>query len=147
MATPSAQELNKVIAEYTKLAARGINPFSTPVCVDTGSTAKWVTSSVGYVMTLTKSHCEAFSYWLSTKGDYLDVDDLVRLQGLDADALDWQGAGVRRRKFAGMLGNAMSANVLEFLIPCALKSAGMVSSRQYQEMLQKSLRRWGQTSG
>ena len=94
-------------------------------------------------MTLTKSHCEAFSYWSSSKGDFLDVDDYTRLQGLDVGDLDWQGAGVTRRQFAGMLGNAMAANVLEFVIPCALKSAGMISNRRYIEMSQNSFRRWG----
>jgi hypothetical protein len=140
---PRPRAASLVTIEYEKLAAKRINPYRTPVCVDTGGTPAWVYTSVGRVMTLTKSHCEAFSYWSSSKGDFLDVDDYTRLQGLDVGDLDWQGAGVTRRQFAGMLGNAMAANVLEFVIPCALKSAGMISNRRYIEMSQNSFRRWG----
>ena len=134
----------KVMTEYEKWAAKGTNPFTTPVCVDTACSKNWVTSSAGTVVTLTKSHCQSFSHWLSTKGAHLTVDDYMRLQGMQADSIDWQGAGVTQGRFAGMLGNAMSGNVLDFLLPGALRAAGLVSTDKFEQMFQASLARWGQ---
>ncbi len=110
--------------------------------MDTAASDAWVTGSVGTVMTLTKSHCEAFSHWLSTKGDFLDVDDYTLLQGLARNSFDWEGAGVSRRRYAGMLGNSMAGNVLDFLVPYALHAAGLVSTNQFAEMNRSSLSRW-----
>eukprot|EP00972_Heterocapsa_arctica_P102951 15172564-Heterocapsa_arctica.AAC.1 len=87
----------KVKAEYEKLALKGINPFCVPVCVDTACSSTWVCGALGHVMTLTKSHCETFSHWVSTKGGFLDIDDYTRLQGMDPNSIDWQGAGVPLR--------------------------------------------------
>ena len=61
-----------------KAVAKQVNPFVTPVVLSTGNTPAWTSSSIGYAPTLTKSHCEAMCFWCSTKGGYLDLQDLWR---------------------------------------------------------------------
>lgn len=59
-----------------KAVAKQVNPFETPVVLSTGNTPAWTTFSIGYTPTLTKSHCEAMCFWCSSKGGYLDLQDL-----------------------------------------------------------------------
>lgn len=47
--------------------AAGIDPATTPVCVTACSSDRFVGKSVNFVMTLTRSNCQRFGYWLSTK--------------------------------------------------------------------------------
>ena len=81
-------------------------------------------------MTLTKSRCQDFGHWLTSQGRYLDLDDYSKLQGYDPDMLDFPGAGVKPSQGAAMLGNAMSLNILEFVLPELLHSAGLISSSE-----------------
>ena len=74
------------------------------------------------------------------------VQDYVHLQGLRVEEelpLDWVGAGLKEKKFAGMMGNAMSGNVLEFVIPCVLQAAGLITAKRFREMQAASVARWG----
>ncbi len=49
------------------------------------------------------------------------------LQGFVPGELNWQGAGVSPRKYAGCLGNAMNVTVLTYLFPNLLFAAGLIS--------------------
>ena len=82
----AAQHRKRVLQAYEKCLEDGINPMTTPVCVDCGvsNARSGHHYRVDYVMTLTRSRCGSFLHWLSTKGDYLDEDDYTLLQGLRA---------------------------------------------------------------
>ena len=75
------READIVMKLLTKIGEeKHINVFTEPICIGTGSSDAWAHPAVGHVMTMTKSHCESFHYWLTTKGGYLD------LQGHDVPA-------------------------------------------------------------
>ena len=119
-----AQGRENVLTAYAKAVAQGVNPFETPVIVDCNSSARFAASGVGFCPCIT--HCrgkQPNGYWCSTKGDYLDVDELAAFQGMKLSELDWQGAGVTALQIGGMLGNAMSLGVLLQLMPRVLFQA------------------------
>ena len=131
-----------VVKEVGKVAEKGINPFIRPVCIDTGNSEEWMHHSVDHVMTLTRTHCQSFSHWCTSKGAFLTVQDYMRLQGLDPCSIDYESAGLSSRDVAGMLGNCMSGNVLEFLLPCVLHSAGFISKRQFKSLDARARAKW-----
>ena len=104
---------------------QSVNVFSTPICVDAISSERWSSSTQGYCMCLTRSHCQLFGHWLTTKGDWLSIRDYELLQGIPPGLIDYEGA-VKPRSYAAMLGNAMSMNVLMALVPCVLHAAGLI---------------------
>ena len=136
--------LQKIVAsQLAKVAEKGINPFVRPVCIDTGNSEKWQHSTVDHVMTLTRSHCQSFSYWLTSKGGFLDVNDFIRLQGMAPEDVDYKAAGLKDRDVAGMLGNSMSANVLQFLLPSMLQAGDFITARKRDSLLKDARARWG----
>lgn len=144
-ALPGRRDLAKkvsILLEKAMSKHPGLNPFTTPVCFSIGSTAAWSSFAVGHVPTLTKGHCESGVYWCSTKGGFLDVDDLLRLQGLPTGVIDFVGSGLTPRIFAGMLGNAMSGNVLEFVLPKVLSAGGFLSEGEVERMRAASVARY-----
>ena len=132
----------RVQQALNKHAERGVNPFVTPICVDAGASDGWSTSKVDHTMTLTRSHCGSRSYWLTSAGRYLDVEDFARLQGFDPAWLDSEGAQVSATAAGHMLGNAMSINVLEFVLPGLLFSANLISQAMLDDMMRRVKRRW-----
>ena len=151
-----------VLNEYARWIERGQDPFQTPIVVDCAASESWCTSTPDVMMTITKSHAQNFGHWVSTKGDYLDVTDYMRLQGLlpghglcalhffevshhpmpSPGDLLWQEAGISSQSVAGMLGNAMSANVIEIVLVHALFSAELISDVEFSRMLSAFLSRW-----
>ena len=69
--------------------------------------------------------------------------DMMYLQGLLPGDVDHEQVGITKRQLAGMLGNAMSGNVLEFLLPCVLLAAGRISVTKSKELHRESRTRWG----
>ena len=128
---------------YEAMAAKndGANPFVQPVCLDAGVTQSWCSAAQEMAPTLTRTSCARFSYWLSTKGDFLDEGDFAVLQGVHRQTFDWAGAGLTCHQFAGIMGNSMSANVLEFLLPLALQAAGILTMREVNVLQEDSARR------
>ena len=84
-------------------------------------------------MTLTKSHCMTFSYFVSTSG-FLDVKDFARLSGYDPSMLHFDQAGLSPRAAAGMLGNCMSGNVLQLILPAVLYAGGIIDGTEFKCM-------------
>ena len=74
------------------------------------------------------------------QGDYLELDDLAKLQGVDLYGYNLSGVG--KPSVGAMLGNAMSGNVLEFLLPEALVAAGWMSPARRDELRGLSLLRY-----
>ena len=120
-----------------------VNPFVQPVCLDAGVTPSWRSPTMEIAPTLTRTSCARFSYWLSTKGDFLDEADFAVRQGVRRQTFDWEGAGLTCHQFAGIMGNSMSANVLEFLLPLALQAAGMLSMQEVNVLREGTVRRLG----
>ena len=77
-----------------------------------------------------------FGYWVFAKGGPLDIGEMCTRPGQPVlpDEADW----VTARQFAACLGNAMSCNVLVYLLPEVLGASGLVSRRRAQELRQKA---------
>ena len=62
---------------------------------------------------LTKSRSEARGYYLSAYKRFIDIDDMIKLQGFPQGIIRLPASA---RKFGGMLGNAMTVDVLAAMI-------------------------------
>ena len=80
---------------------------------------KW---TVGYSPCLTKARGAQGGFYVSTHGRMLDLVELGRLQGVNVDDFKWEGI-LTKNQFGSILGNAMSRNVLDRLLPRVLKAA------------------------
>ena len=69
----------------------------------------------------------------------MDISELEMLQGIEPSELDWSGAGLTRAQYGGCLGNAMSANVLEAILPRALYMARIIGRRQYTAVVSSTV--------
>ena len=107
-----------------------------------GCSDAWSHASVDFSMTLTKSACSRFGHWLTSEGRFLDVRDYAMLQGFDPDKLDFAGAKIAPRAAASMLGNAMSLNVVESVLPHLLYSAGWLTDSEFAAMTKSVQQRW-----
>ena len=117
-------------------ARMGINPFTTPVVIDVGVTPGYMgqynwRSSLS--MTLTETRSSSFGYWCSTKGDYLNIEEMAALQGYD-DLIDCQAADVSNAQYAGCLGAAQSLKLVEHVLPHALYMARLIDLGTFNKM-------------
>ena len=60
---------------------------------------------------------------------------MAALQGIEHDWIDTEAAGISDAEFGGMIGNAMSINVLSRLIPLALYAASFVTKEDVSSRL------------
>jgi hypothetical protein len=124
-----------VVNAYIKLQAKNVNPFITPVVIDTHSSPRFSNYALDACPCITRTRAAQRGYWCSTKGGYLDAAELSKLQGFRCDEVAWEAAGVKERAYCGALGNAMSLNVVVRLLPRALYSAKIVKTRAEYEFL------------
>ena len=132
----------RVQAVLEKQCSAGVNPFITPVVIAACCSDAWSHASVDFSMTLTKSACSRFGHWLTSEGRFLDVRDYAMLQGFDPDKLDFAGAKIAPRAAASVLGNAMSLNVVESVLPHLLYSAGWLTDSEFAAMTKSVQQRW-----
>ena len=126
--------LANVKQAYARCLSLDINPFEVPVVIDVGSTTSYSSSKINGSPCLTRSRCQNFGYWISTKGNYISLDEMLNLQGLDAHDVGYKPAGIPEPVMAAMLGNAMSMNVLQRLIPRVLFHAKLITQHQYSHL-------------
>ena len=67
-------------------------------------------------------------------GGFLEVEDLAWLQGVEPADCDWKSAKISKGQFGGLVGNAMSVNILVQLLPRLLHQARLVTSREFKKM-------------
>ena len=120
---------------YEKAIKKGINPFVQPLIIDCKTTPQWPSYGVGSAPCLRSCHCrQANAYWCSTKGGFLEVEDLAWLQGVEPADCDWKSAKISKGQFGGLVGNAMSVNILVQLLPRLLHQARLVTPREFKKM-------------
>ena len=110
----------------------GVNPFERAVFVASGSSPTFCNSSVDTCMTITRSEAQRSGYWCSIKGGFLETVDIARLQGYRDGLIPWQQLGISDAQAGGLLGNAMSLNVLLHLLPGVLYAGGFTSEAEFQ---------------
>ena len=123
-----------VMNAYKKATKAGINPFERCLIIDAGSSLGWSSSQIDRSMTLTRTRCDGFGYWCSTKGGHLSTEDFCRLQGFTPAMVSWRQHGISDRNMAAAIGNSMSVNVLSHLLPNVLVAAGLCTGTHAQDM-------------
>ena len=126
---------------------RGVNPFITPVFVNSGASAQRANYSVNMMMTVTRTEAGRQGYWCTLKGGFLEPDELARFQGFPDGFLDWRRLGIRSSDYSALLGNAMTFNVILRLLPGLLMASGYVTDAQAARMIRMAdthhpRRRW-----
>jgi DNA-cytosine methyltransferase len=116
---------------YTKVVQQGINPWKSWVIVDAKSSHRFMGFQVGQSPTLCRARCSQMGYWCSKKGGYLNVTDMMLLQGFAVEDMDFTAANVTPGAFAGCLGNALSANVMAALLPHVFHAAKLISPEEF----------------
>lgn len=107
--------------------ANGVDVDKFPVVVDIDSSEGWSTFQVGKSPCLTRSRCNGLGYYVLSEKRRLFHEDMIRLQGMNPNALDFLNLSEAEIRQAA--GNAMSANVLVRILSRGLYSAGLVDHR------------------
>jgi DNA-cytosine methyltransferase len=115
--------IKKHLATHTE---SGTNVFMTPVVISAGHSEKYAHSSMSVAMTVTKTEAARRGYWCTTKGGFLDADEIALLQGFPVDLVPWRALQLSENQFCGMIGNAMTLPVVVCLLPSLLRAGGKV---------------------
>ena len=112
---------------------KGIHPFESSAVMDLGASAGFAVYQVGACPTLTKTRCAERAWWNTWKGDFLTVDDMIRLQGFSSSTdIDWSAAGLSKSAAGGCLGNAVNGAMIGQLIPQVLYAANLATEADLQ---------------
>lgn len=93
--------------------------------VDIGCSMKRMNHMVNRFPTITSARARSCGWWIVNIGRQVTLRDLFLLQGIDPNAYDYKGAGISASHMGSMLGNAMSLNILERLLPRVLDLVGI----------------------
>ena len=94
--------------------------------VDHNSSATWANYKVNASLCLTKSRGRSGGFWLAKQKRHMTITEMMKLQGIRPLAVEGWSAYLSDSAMGAALGNAMSVNVLERLVPRALKAAGLI---------------------
>ncbi|MCP4242477.1 MAG: DNA cytosine methyltransferase [bacterium] len=124
--------LNTLAAGHVKwareyLKRKGINPDEQPGVVDIGACKKLRACMVGISPCLTCGRAAAQRLYVTSYRRVLTMEEMMQLQGVAPARVDWAKIGTSKTKAGHIIGNAMSVNVLERVLPRALFAAGLLS--------------------
>lgn len=106
---------------------KSVDPSAQTCFVDTGASPKWSSAMIGISPCLTATRCSQGGHYITSKCRMMTMSEMCRLQGFPPDRFDYHGAGISKSKFARAVGNAMSVNVLQRLLPGVLEAAGLLT--------------------
>lgn len=121
-----ATKTNNVLRQLESCVEEGLNPFITPVFVNSGASGKRCNKMIGKCMTITRTEASRQGYWCTTKGGFLELHEMARLQGFPDNFIPWKDLGISAAEWGGLLGNAMSLNVVLCLAPEMLQAGGFL---------------------
>jgi DNA-cytosine methyltransferase len=125
----------KIIEKHlAKHIANGTNVFITPIVISTGHSAAFAHSSCNVAMTVTKTEAARRGYWCTTKGGFLDADEIALLQGFPVGLIPWRALGLSETQYCGMMGNSMTLPVVVSLLPALLLAGGKVDAAMACEL-------------
>ena len=125
-------QYRNVIKAYK--AAKGVNPFVTPIVVDYKASERFSSSRVNEMPCLTKTRCGARGYWCSTKGGPVTIDEMALCQGFRNTQFPWREAGLSEHAAGSLLGNGQTLSLVRDLLPRVLLRASVISYDQFVEM-------------
>ena len=104
---------------------KGVDSTKEHCFVDTGASLGWSSVMVGQSPCLTATRCASGGHFITTRRRLMTISEMCRLQGLPPNRINYGKAKVSHKKFAKALGNMMSVNVLQRILPVLLKSIGV----------------------
>ena len=107
--------------------AKGYNPETTPIFVDVAAGKSFEQWTAHICPCLTRSRGQSGGFWVSTLGRKMTVPELFKLQGIRPADVPWEKSDITRTAIGGAIGNAMSVNVLQRLLPEVCYAAGLIS--------------------
>lgn len=125
--------------QLEECVAKDVNPFETCVFITSGASQSRCNHMVDTCMTITRTEGIRQSIWCTQKGGFLEPHELAMLQGFPEGFLDWKTLGILQSQFGGLIGNAMTLNVLLHLIPNTLKADGHLTEVEYNIAMQKAM--------
>jgi site-specific DNA-cytosine methylase len=129
----------KIVEEHlAKHVAAGTNVFTTPIIISAGSSDDFAHSEMCIAMTVTKSEATRRGYWCTSKGGFLDADEIALLQGFPRGLIPRRHLKISEPQLCGMIGNAMTLPVIVCLLPSLLFAGGKVDARTARELQQRA---------
>lgn len=108
------------------LEERGGNFDTDLVFVDIDASAKRKSYRRDMPSCITSSRGGSGGPWINIVSRRTTLDELLKFQGFHPLDVPWESMGLSKTKAGQAIGNAMSVNVLERLLPLALDAAGLL---------------------
>lgn len=121
---PGTVSYDNVKDKLAELRSAGAKPLKVTHFIDCESSPYRCTAMKGRTMCMTKSR--PMGFWITSRARRANLDEMLRLQGMDPAAMNLKVPGVTRRQYGQMVGNAMSQNVVERILARLLPAAGLV---------------------
>ena len=112
----------KAAKRNLKMAKKKFKQPSDEVVVDIGASEGYAEARLGHSPCITRRRAKNYEYWLLKRHRRINARDLCILQGMDLI----QTKDIPKTAVGAAIGNAMSHNVLESLLPCCLRAAGLI---------------------
>jgi len=138
---PPSERVDAVMARaYNILQKKGVDPTKEHCFVETGASLNWSSVMVGQSPCLTATRCASGGHFITTRGRLMTMSEMCRLQGLPPNRINYGKAKVSHKKFAKAVGNMMSVNVLQRILPGLLKSIGVGHFKEIPHLFSHRLR-------
>ena len=115
-----------ISAARTDFENRGGNWDMDLVFVDIDASAKRATYRKDMPPCITRSRGGSGGPWVNLVNRRTSMDELLKFQGFNPAEIPWRHMGLTKTQVGQASGNAMSANVLERLLPIVLDAAGLL---------------------
>ena len=96
------------------------------VFIDVDASQRFRQWKEGVAPALTRTRCRSGGWYLTTHGRRMASAQLLKLQGIHPDVFNVNGCGLSRSDLNAAVGNAMSANILERILPRVAYAAGIL---------------------
>ena len=136
--TASPRQIKIVEKHLGKHVAAGTNVFTTPIIISAGSSDSFAHSEMNIAMTITKSEATRRGYWCTSKGGFLDADEIALLQGFPRGLIPWRDLKISEPQLCGMIGNAMALPVIACLLPALLFAGGKIDAKTAKELQRRA---------
>ena len=111
---------------YADAKTAGLDPTKDLICIDFHSSKKFATWRLDVLPCVTRRRAMTCGYWNSVRGRPFSLHELARSQGFREDFVaDCFRVGLCKTSIGSIIGNTMSKNILQRLLPRALYAVGL----------------------
>jgi hypothetical protein len=129
-------DLVEATFKEAKHVAVGTDVFTTPIIISAGSSDDFAHSEMCIAMTVTKSEATRRGYWCTSKGGFLDADEIALLQGFPRGLIPWRDLKISEPQLCGTIGSGMTLPVIVCLLPSLLFAGGKIDAKTARELQQ-----------